>query len=128
MTKYALKISRSLIALLFVVAGVQKLMNFAVTSSFIASLGIPIAPGVTAIVIFIEIVVALMFAHGYKVCINGWILIAFTALVTIIVHHDFAVGSNLVMTFKNIAIIGGILAAIQACTCGTCPPSRKREH
>ncbi len=114
---YAL-ISRSLIALLFVVAGVQKLMNFSATSASIDSLGVPLAPLATLIVIAIEIPVALAFAWGYRTCIAGWILIGFTALVTVMVHGNIGQGMNLVMALKNIAIIGGILLAITACVCG----------
>lgn len=116
---YAL-ISRALIALLFVVAGYQKLMDFAGTSGYIGSLGIPMSAIAAAIVIFIEIVVALAYAWGYRICATGYILIGFTALTTILVHRDFSVGVNMVMALKNIAIIGGIMATIQACMCKTC--------
>lgn len=113
---YAL-ISRSLIAFLFVVAGYQKLVQFAGISGFLGSLGFPMPAVVTAIVIFIEIVVAIAYAWGYRVCLTGGILIAFTALATILVHRDIAVGDNMVMALKNIAIIGGLLATIDACNC-----------
>ncbi len=111
-------ISRSLIALLFVIAGIQKLMHFSDTSASIASLGVPLAPLVTLIVIAVEIPVALAFAWGYRTCITGWILIGFTALVTIMVHGNIGQGMNLVMALKNIAIIGGLLLAITTCVCG----------
>lgn len=125
--KYAPMISRSLIALLFVVAGYQKLMGFKGASQFIASLGIPMAAAVTAIVIFIEIVVALLYAYGYRICITGWTLIIFTALTTIVVHRNFAMGDNMIMALKNVAIIGGILATTLSCVCGVCPPSKEKH-
>jgi len=50
----------------------------------------------------------------------GWILAGFIALTTVLVHHDFAVGVNMVMALKNIAIIGGIWAVIQSCDCMNC--------
>lgn len=119
---YAL-ISRSLIALLFVVAGIQKMTHFTDTAKSIASLDIPLASLVTLIVIIIEIPVALAFAWGYRTCIAGLILVAFTALVTVMVHGHLGVGSNLVMALKNIAIIGGILGFVSMCNCGKCPAS-----
>ncbi len=119
---YAL-ISRSLIALLFVVAGLQKVMNFADTTKSVASLDIPLAPLVTLLVIIIEIPVALAFAWGYRTCLMGLILVAFTALVTVMVHGQISQGSNLVMALKNIAIIGGILGFVSMCNCGKCPTS-----
>ncbi len=125
---YAL-ISRSLIALLFVVAGVQKLMNFTETSASIASFNIPLAPLVTLIVIAIEIPVALAFAWGYRTCLMGLILIGFTALVTLVVHGNISQGMNLVMALKNIAIIGGIVLAITTCECanGKCLAGKMRK-
>lgn len=124
---YAL-ISRSLIALLFVVAGLQKLMNFTETATSVGSLNVPLATLATLIVIIIEVPVALAFAWGYRTCIAGWTLIAFTALVTIMVHGNIGVGMNLVMALKNIAIIGGIMLAINECSCGKCPIGKKGNH
>lgn len=119
---YAL-VSRSLIALLFVFAGVEKLLNFNGTSGFVGTLpglSIPILATIaTAIVIVIEIPIALAFAWGYKLCTTGTILIGFTVLVTILVHNHLP--ADLVMIMKNIAIIGGILGAITLCDCGNCP-------
>lgn len=116
---YAL-ISRSLIALVFVIAGIQKLFHFSETSATISSVGVPLAPLATLIVILIEIPVAIAFAKGYKTCLSGWILIGFTALVTFIMHGNIGVGMNLIMALKNLAIIGGILAVISSCMCIKC--------
>lgn len=119
-------VSRSLIAFLFVMAGVQKLMHFTTVSGYIGSLGIPLPVIVTALVIFIELPVALAFAWGYKTRMAGKILIAFTFLTIPLVHKDFF-GADMVMVLKNIAIIGGIMAAMgcsgknkEDCSCGTC--------
>jgi putative oxidoreductase len=121
---YAL-ISRSLIALLFVVAGVQKLMNFSMTSEYIGSL--PLVGGLaaiaTAIVIVIELPVALAFAWGYRVCATGMTLIGFTLLATLLVHNHLP--QDLVMILKNLAIVGGIMSCILACNCGKCPMGKK---
>lgn len=112
MKNYA-TISRSLIALLFVVAGVQKLMSFDMTAGYIGSLGIPAPMLVALIVVIIEVPVALAFAWGYKIRETGYALIAFTALATLVAHRDFAMAGNMVMALKNIAIIGGIMLAIR---------------
>ena len=127
--KYLNTISRVLIALLFVVAGVMKLTDghqiiFSATADSIASLGVPLPIIVTALVIFIEIVVALAFAYGYKKCITGGILAVFTLLTIFVVHRDLMNGVNMIMTLKNLAIIGGILAVIGNCDCGKCPASK----
>lgn len=114
-------VSRSLIALLFVVAGLQKLMHFTDTTKSIASLDVPLAGLVALIVIIIEIPVALAFAWGYRTCIMGAILMGFVVIVTVMVHGHLNQGMNLVMALKNVAIIGGILGLASMCTCGKCP-------
>ncbi len=121
MKNYYGLVSRSLIALLFVVAGVQKLTSFEATAGFVGSLGVPLPLIATALVIVIEIPVALLFAWGYKTKEMGWVLAGFTVLATILAHRDFAQGMNMLMALKNIAIVGGIMAAIDcSCGCTTC--------
>jgi putative oxidoreductase len=105
-------IARCLIALLFVVAGVQKLMSFSSTAGYVGSLGVPMATLATAIVIVIEVLVALAFAFGYKVREMGYILIGYVVVVTLVAHHDFSQGANMIMALKNIAIIGGLMLAV----------------
>lgn len=122
---YAL-VSRSLIALLFVVAGVQKIMHFTETSASIGALGIPLAPLVTLIVIAIEVPIAIAFAYGYKTREAGYALIAFTALTVLLIHSDFRNSMNIIEALKNLAIIGGIIAAI-ACFCGDCVVHAKKH-
>jgi len=121
-------VARSLIALLFVVAGLQKLMHLQETTLSIAGLNVPFASLATLIVIAIEVPVALAFAWGYRICLTGSILAGFVALTTVVVHGNISQGSNLVMALKNIAIIGGLMFAMTACACGTCPTVFKKKH
>ena len=121
---YAL-ISRSLIALLFVVAGITKIMGFQGIVGYIGSLGVPLPMIATILVIIVEVPVALMFAWGYKVKKTGYILIGFTVLATLLAHRDIF-GADMVMALKNIAIIGGIMSAI-ACVCGDCTVHGKKN-
>ena len=116
-------ISRSLIALLFVVAGVQKIMNFAQVSGYIGSLGVPVPMVATLLVILVEVPVALSFAWGYEVRYTGYILIAFTVIATLLVHKNYF-GSDMVMVLKNIAIIGGIVSCV-GCLCGSCSVDKR---
>lgn len=111
-------IARALIALLFVVAGVQKIMGFSGTAGFIGSIGVPMATIVTALVILIEVPVALAFAWGYRLCTTGGILAFFTLLTILLVHNHWP--ADLVMILKNLAIIGGILSVVTTCSCGKC--------
>ncbi len=123
--KYYGLIARSLIALLFVVAGVQKLMDFNGITGFIGSLTVfsvhlPVPALLAVLVVAIEIPVALLFAYGYKIKEMSWILGVFTVITTLLVHNDFSQGANMVMALKNIAIIGGIMLAAKCADCSTC--------
>lgn len=113
-------ISRILIALLFVVAGIQKVMGFAGTVTYVESLGVPFPVFAVLLVIIIEVPIALAYAWGYRVCVTGGLLVAFTVLATVLAHRDFNAGVNMIMALKNIAIIGGILATTGTCSCGRC--------
>ena len=114
-------VARSLIALLFVVAGIQKLMNFEAATDSIAQIGVPAPALALLITIIIEVPLAIMFALGKHVNKTGWTLIGFTALVTIIVHGKISPDNmNLIMALKNLAIIGGIMLAMKDCGCVKC--------
>lgn len=110
-------ISRILIALLFVVAGVQKLMGFAGFTGMITSLGLPMPMVIAAIGVIVEVPIALLYAWGYKVRWTGGILALWTLLTIVFVHNNAA---QLVTALKNLAIIGGILATTGACSCNRC--------
>lgn len=120
-------VARSLIAILFVYAGIGKIMSFTQTSGYIGSLGVPLPVLATIIVILIEIPVALMFAYGYKVKQNGYAMIAFTILATLLVHNKISDQMQLIMALKNVAIVGGILACI-SCACEDCVVHSKKHH
>ena len=110
-------LSRLFIGALFIFAGVGKIMSFAGTTGYIDSVlhtG-SLTPVITAITVFIEIVVAAVYVWGkYKKDWCGYILIAFTALATVFFHSDFNNQLNVIMTLKNLAIIGGIFATLDA--------------
>lgn len=122
---------RALIALLFVVAGVQKIIGFTGSVGFISSLGVPLPVIATILVIIIEVPVALMFVfYPKKLCLSGMILAGFTLLTIVLVHNPFtatdeAFKVTLTAALKNLAIVGGILAATVMCTCGKCPMGKE---
>lgn len=121
---YAL-VSRSFIALLFVFAGIGKVMGFSAFASSLGQMGIPVPMLAALIVVIVEIPLALLFAYGYKVKETGYALVAFTVLATLIAHRDFSNQMNVIMALKNLAIVGGLMSAI-ACTCNTCTVHGKK--
>lgn len=112
-------ISRVLIALLFVVAGIPKLMDFQAATGMMPE-ALPMPAIVAALVILIEIPVALLYAWGYKVRWTGGLLALYTLLTIVFVHNNFSSMMAAIPALKNLAIIGGILATTGACSCNRC--------
>lgn len=133
-------VSRALIGLLFIVAGIQKVLGYFAMhaqgmsfSEYAGSMLAPftfvpqsLLPVILILVMIIEIGVSLMYVYGWKYVKAAWVLMGFTAL-TIIFYHNPWAGPvfnqmNLIMALKNVAIIGGILSTI-GCYCGRCKVS-----
>lgn len=110
-------VSRLFIGALFIFAGIDKLRTFEATSGYIDSvLGTgSITPVVLGLTIFIEVVVAAVYVWGgYKRDLCAYTLVAFTALATILFHNNFENPLNVIMSLKNLAIIGGLVATLHA--------------
>jgi putative oxidoreductase len=124
-------LSRLLIALLFILAGIGKVMGFAGTSAYIASKGLPMPDVLTVLVIAVELGGGIALAVG---CCTKWAayaLAAFTFVVSLIYHNFWAMSGadahmNQIMFLKNLAIIGGLLLfaiygpGTYACACKSC--------
>jgi putative oxidoreductase len=110
-------LSRVFIATLFVFSGWGKLMNFQSVTNFIDSVlhtG-SITPAITATVIFVEIVVAILYAYGkYKKDICGYVLVTFTVLATVLFHTNTQDPAVVQQILKNLAIVGGLFATLNA--------------
>lgn len=107
--KYLPVKGRVLLALLFIVAGWGKLMGFAGTVGFMASLGLPMPEVTTVLVIIIELGGGLALALGLHARAVAIVLAVFTLLATLIAHRDIGDQMQLTQALKNIAIIGGLL-------------------
>lgn len=106
---------RILLAWLFIPAGLGKLTGFAGSVAYAASSGMPMAQVAVAIGLLIEIVggIALLIGWGTR-----WAAIALAVFVLVASFflHSFwsvpaeQVGLQQLMFYKNLAIIGGLLA------------------
>jgi uncharacterized membrane protein YphA (DoxX/SURF4 family) len=109
-------VSRLFIGLLFVYAGYTKIMDFGAFAGHINNtLGTgSLSPVLAIVAIFIEIVVAILYIWGkYKKDLCAYVLITFTALTTVL-FHSFIDPVNTIASLKNIAIIGGLFATLDA--------------
>lgn len=107
-------IGRLLIAVLFLPAGIAKLMGFAGTVGYITSAGMPVPEISAALALVIEIGGGLALIVGFR---TRWValVLAFFTLVASFYFHDYwsvPADQKMVMQllfFKNIAVIGGLL-------------------
>ena len=107
-------VGRCLIAALFLVAGIRKVLMFSGSAAYFTKLGFPAPEAMTVLAIVVEIGGALMLIFGWKARWGALLLALFTVIATFMAHRfwefDAAAQANQLNHFlKNIAIIGGLL-------------------
>jgi putative oxidoreductase len=106
---------RILLAALFLVAGIRKLMAVAGSAGYFAKLGFPMPEVLVWVVIVVEIGGALLLILGWHARKAAWLLILFTLIATFAAHRFWepemaAQYANQMNHFlKNLAIVGGLL-------------------
>ena len=126
-----LLVGRILLALIFLLAGVRKLMGIAATAGYFAKLGFPIPEVMAWVAVVIEIGSALLLIAGWHARRAAWLLILFVAIATAMAHRfwefDAAQYANQMNHFlKNLAIIGGLLYVAMLGAGGLSVDSRTR--
>lgn len=107
-------VARVLLGLLFLVAGIRKLMAVAGSTGYLAKLGFPAPEVLIWVAILIEVGGAALLIVGWQARKVSWLLIVFVAVATLMAHRfwqfDAAQYANQMNHFlKNFAIIGGLL-------------------
>ena len=100
-------ISRIFLSLIFLLAGIGKILNYEGTIDYMESFSIPGYLLIPAIIV--EIIFPLLVIIGYKTKLSAIILSLFSMLLAIIFHADFSDQMQLMSFFKNFAIAGGFL-------------------
>jgi putative oxidoreductase len=104
---YAMPVGRVLIALIFIMSGMNKIFGYEATAGWMDSMGVPssLLPGVIAL----EVLGGLAIIVGWQ---TRWVALAlagFTILSAVIFHNDFSNQNEVGNFMKNIAISGGFL-------------------
>ena len=107
-------LSRILIGVLFLVAGVRKFMFFAGSAGYFAKLGFPAPEAMTWVAIAVEILGGLLLIIGWRTRLVAWVLVIFVAVATFMAHRfwefpEAQFANQLNHFLKNIAVIGGLL-------------------
>lgn len=107
--------ARLLMVALFLPAGIGKLTGFAGTVGYISSAGLPLPTVAAALAAIVEIVGSLALLAGFGTRIAALVLAAFTLVASFFFHNYWGVPADQafmqqLLFFKNIAVVGGLLA------------------
>ncbi len=108
-------LARLLMVALFLPAGLNKISGFEGTVGYIASVGLPLATLGAIIAIVVEIVGPLALLAGFQTRWAALVLAVFTLAATVFFHNYWAMPAEQqfvqqLMFFKNLGVVGGLLA------------------
>ena len=106
---YTPTVGRVLLAAIFLISGIGKLLNPAGTIGYISAVGLPLPELGLAIAIVVEIVGGVFLIAGYRTRTVALTLAVFTIVAGGIFHNHFADQNQLIHFLKNLAIAGGLL-------------------
>jgi len=107
MNKYSSVIARILLAHIFIMAGMNKIMGYAGTQGYMEAMGVP--GMLLPLVILVEVGAGLALLVGWQTRWAAYSLAGFTVVSAIIFHSNFADQVQMIMFMKNMAITGGLL-------------------
>jgi putative oxidoreductase len=107
-------IGRILMSQVFILSGINFIMNFSAMEAVVKSGGLPLPPVATACAAAIELLGGLAVLFGFQTKAVSWILFVFLIPTTLIFHNFWAVAGparvNQLINFqKNLAVMGGLL-------------------
>jgi putative oxidoreductase len=110
-------VGRILVAAIFLWSGIGKIVNFAGTAGYMASMGIPLTQLALVITIVIEVGAALMLIFGWKARLAAGALLLWMIPVTLIFHAFWAATPDqaqmqMIQFFKNVSIMGAMLLIV----------------
>lgn len=107
---YAL--GRLLVALLFVVSGLVKVVRFVPIRDALLEMGLSGAVAILTLAIFVELVGGVMLAIGLWVRQSAAVLIAYLAGVTLLINGDMSVAFNRASALANLAFAGALMLLV----------------
>ena len=100
---------RLLLAAIFLISGVGKILAPAMTQGYIAAAGLPLPLVAYLIAIAVEVGGSILLILGFQTKLAALALAIFSVAAAVGFHHDFADQNQLIHFFKNIAMAGGLL-------------------
>jgi putative oxidoreductase len=107
-------LARTLLAAIFLISGVRKVLGFGAVAAMMADKGFPIAPAFLVATIALEIIGGVMLIANWHARYAAWALAAFTLAAGSIFHGFWHAAPAAFLNefnhfLKNVAIVGGLL-------------------
>ena len=103
-------IGRLFLAMMFLMAGLSKIGNYAGTQGYMEAMGVPGA--LLPLVIALEALGGLAIILGWQTKIASLALAGFSVVSAVMFHNDFSNQAEMSSFMKNITIAGGFLLLI----------------
>jgi putative oxidoreductase len=100
-------IGRVFIALIFVMSGLIKMGNYAITAGWMDAMGVP--GGLLPVVIVLEVLGGLAIIIGWQTRIASFLLAGFCLLSALLFHNNLGDQNEMIQFMKNVAMAGGFL-------------------
>ena len=107
MTQYSSVVARVLLAHIFVMAGINKIVGYAGTQGYMESMGVP--GMLLPLVILVEVGAGLAIIIGWQTRLAAFALAGFAVVSALIFHNNLGDQMQMIMFMKNLAIAGGLL-------------------
>lgn len=109
---YYYAVGRLLLATLFLVGAVAKIVLFPETRRAMDLLGLASPTLLLSVAVTVEFVAGSLLALGLWVRRSAGFLIAYVAAVTVLMHGDISVAMNRAAAITNLALAGGLLLLV----------------
>ena len=100
-------VGRVLIAMIFIMAGLNKVGGYAATQGYMESMGVP--GMLLPLVILLEVLGGLAIVVGWYTRLASFLLAGFSLIAAVLFHAEFGDQIQMILFMKNIAIAGGLL-------------------
>ena len=102
----AAPVGRILLALMFLLAGLNKISGYAGMQGYMESMGVPGA--LLPAVIALEVLGGITLMLGWHTRLTAFLLAGFTLLATVIFHSNLGDQTQMLFFMKNLSIAGGL--------------------
>ena len=105
-----LLVARILLALIFILAGLNKFGNIEGTAGYIGSVGLPMGTLLAWATAIFEVVAGVAILVGFQTRLASYALAAFCVVSAAIFHNNLGDQIQFILFAKNLAMAGGFLA------------------